>query len=172
MPPSFHFDVGSQYATCSVLCLVFGLTFLALGRRFPHIRGVATVGGSFLLFAAGLVLFLARGPVPFALSVVGSNMVLWIGLLLLYQGFADLLKLRSRLVAPALAALVGSALLAWFSRGEQPILHPPRIVERIVTLSVVGGAIAACFLVQLVRARRAATRWNALSSRLPPAACS
>jgi diguanylate cyclase (GGDEF)-like protein len=154
MNSDFHFDVGSQYATASVLCFVFGTAFLLLSRAFPNIRGIKRLALGFICAGTGLIVFLSRGPISFIPSVLLSNGLLWAGFLLFYSGTAMLLALRARLTVPASIAIAGLLCLAWLCRGPYNPAEPPHIVARIVSLSVVNALIIASLLSDVLRSTR------------------
>jgi len=144
----FHLDVGTQYAAGAVLCLAFGTTLYLVARRFPHIRGAFRLAEGFLLASLAIFAFLLRGRLPLTLSVLLANGLLWLAYLLFYTGVASLLEIRPRRVFPASVAIVAFLVIGYFAAVD------PRIVTRIVVISLANCLIQANMLVDLLRYER------------------
>lgn len=115
------------------VALAMGVILFTIARTYPRsIRGLTEWSLAALVIGFSLPLFMARGVIPDAFSIVLANLMVLIGFMMMNQGVRKFAGVPPRPIRAALLAFVLShvALFAWFT-----YVHPD-IGMRIAIMSV------------------------------------
>lgn len=145
------FDPRYLVVMAGFMSLVMSVVLFAMWRSYPRsIAGLAEWAAAPLLWCCAIALFLARGALPEALTIVAANGLLFAGALLFYLGS------RRQFGFPALApwsiwaalmlALMGT--LSWFTEVE------PSFAARVGTMTLAMCAVILAHMLLLLRQPR------------------
>jgi diguanylate cyclase (GGDEF)-like protein len=123
-----------------MLAVAFAVVFFCLKRTYPILRGINTIGISFLLGVPGTFLLASRGYIPFFLSVTVANSFIFGSFIFLYRGILRFLGSRRTSLVPVLVSCVSLAVLCYYSQFQDRIV--PRVVAISATIGFVRGLIA------------------------------
>jgi len=123
-----------------MLAVAFAIVFFSLKRTYPILRGINTIGISFLLGVPGTFLLGSRGYIPFFLSVTVANCFIFGSFIFLYRGILRFLGSRRTSLVPVFVSCIALAVLYYFSEIQDRIV--PRIVAISLTIGFVRGLIA------------------------------
>jgi diguanylate cyclase (GGDEF)-like protein len=123
-----------------LLASAFALVFFGMKRAYPNLRGINTIGISFLLGVPGALLLALRGSVPYFVSVLLANSFVLASFVFLYRGILRFLGSRRSILLPCAASYFSLAVLFYFTLVQDKIV--PRIVAVSVTIGLVRGLIA------------------------------
>ena len=123
-----------------MLAVAFAIVFFSLKRTYPILRGINTIGISFLLGVPGTFLLASRGYIPFFLSVTVANSFIFGSFIFLYRGILRFLGSRRTSLVPIFVSCISLAVLCYYSQVQDRIV--PRIVAISVTIGFVRGLIA------------------------------
>src|ERR1035437_2554444 len=123
-----------------MLAVAFAVVFFCLKRTYPILRGINTIGISFLLGVPGTFLLASRGYIPFFLSVTVANCFVFGSFIFLYRGILRFLGSRRTSLVPVVVSCISLAVLFYYSQIQNRIV--PRIVAISLTIGVVRGLIA------------------------------
>jgi diguanylate cyclase (GGDEF)-like protein len=123
-----------------MLAVAFAVVFFCLKRTYPILRGINTIGISFLLGVPGIFLLASRGYIPFFLSVTVANSFIFGSFIFLYRGILRFLGSRRTSLVPVLVSCVSLAVLCYYSQFQDRIV--PRVVAISATIGFVRGLIA------------------------------
>jgi diguanylate cyclase (GGDEF)-like protein len=123
-----------------IMAAVFSLVLFCMWRLYPQLRGVGSIAIGFSLGMPTALLFALRGHIPNFLSIVVSNLLVFLLYILLYRGI--LLFCQSKGYLPALVSMAVFALcvLIYFSRVHNDIV--PRIVVISLTVGLARALMA------------------------------
>ena len=123
-----------------MLAVAFAVVFFCLKRTYPILRGINTIGISFLLGVPGTFLLASRGYIPFFLSVTVANSFIFGSFIFLYRGILRFLGSRRTSLVPVFVSCVSLAVLCYYSQFQDRIV--PRVVAISATIGFVRGLIA------------------------------
>jgi diguanylate cyclase (GGDEF)-like protein len=134
------FDNRTLIACDFMLAVAFAVVFFSMKRSYPNLRGINTIGISFLLGVPGTFLIVSRGSIPDFLSVTVAHCFVFGSFVFLYRGILRFLGSRRSILIPSVASLMALAVLFYFSQIQNNIV--PRIVVLSLTVGLVRGLIA------------------------------
>ena len=134
------FDNRTLIACDFIVSIAFALVFFGMKRSYPSLRGINTVGISFLLGVPATFLLASRGSVPYFISVTIANCFVFGSFVFLYRGILRFIGSRRSSFVPIAVSCVSLVVLFYFSEVQQNIV--PRIVAISVTIGLVRGLIA------------------------------
>jgi diguanylate cyclase (GGDEF)-like protein len=140
MSPISSFDNRTLFSCLMLLAMVFGITFLAIRRAQPNLRGVGSVACCFLLSIPGIFLLLARPTLPAIASVVIANGLLLLSLILVYRGIVRFLGSPRSLHPVCAMAVLAMAVVFYFSQVQEHIV--PRLVALSFTIAAIRLLVA------------------------------
>jgi diguanylate cyclase (GGDEF)-like protein len=123
-----------------LLASAFAIVFFGMKRAYPSLRGINTIGISFLLGVPGALLLALRGSVPYFVSVLLANSFVLASFVFLYRGILRFLGSRRSILLPCAASYFSLAVLLYFTLVQDKIV--PRILAVSVTIGLVRGLIA------------------------------
>jgi diguanylate cyclase (GGDEF)-like protein len=123
-----------------MLAVAFAVAFFSLKRTYPILRGINTIGISFLLGVPGTFLLASRGYIPFFLSVTVANSFIFGSFIFLYRGILRFLGSRRTSLVPVIVSCISLAVLCYYSQFQDRIV--PRVVAISATIGFVRGLIA------------------------------
>lgn len=130
------------------VALAMGAILFTIAKTYPkNIRGLTEWSLAALVIGLSLPLFIARGVIPDAFSIVLANLMILIGFMMMDQGVRKFSGATPRISRPVLAAFVLSyvSLFAWFTYIQ------PHIGMRIATMSVFTLVVIADQLILVLR---------------------
>ncbi len=123
-----------------MLAVAFAIVFFSMKRSYPILRGINTIGVSFLLGVPGTLLLASRGEIPYFLSVTVAYCFVFGSFVFLYRGILRFLGSRRTSLVPVLISCISLAVLCYYSEFQDRIV--PRIIAVSVTIGFVRGLIA------------------------------
>ena len=123
-----------------MLAVSFAVVFFCLKRTYPILRGINTIGISFLLGVTGTFLLASRGYIPFFLSVTVANGFIFGSFIFLYRGILRFLGSRRTSLVPVFVSCISLAIVCYYSQFQDRIV--PRVVAISATIGFVRGLIA------------------------------
>jgi diguanylate cyclase (GGDEF)-like protein len=123
-----------------MLAVSFAVVFFCLKRTYPILRGINTIGISFLLGVPGTFLLASRGYIPFFLSVTVANGFIFGSFIFLYRGILRFLGSRRTSLVPVFVSCISLAIVCYYSQFQDRIV--PRVVAISATIGFVRGLIA------------------------------
>jgi diguanylate cyclase (GGDEF)-like protein len=123
-----------------MLAVAFAIVFFSMKRAYPILRGINTIGISFLLGVPGTLLLASRGEIPYFLSVTVAYSFVFGSFVFLYRGILRFLGTRRTSLMPVFVSCVSLAVLCYYSEFQDRIV--PRIIAVSVTIGFVRGLIA------------------------------
>lgn len=130
------------------VALAMGAILFTIAKTYPKsIRGLTEWSLAALVIGLSLPLFIARGVIPDAFSIVLANLMILIGFMMMNQGVRKFSGATPRISRAVLAAFVLSyvSLFAWFTYIQ------PHIGMRIATMSVFTLVVIADQLILVLR---------------------
>jgi len=130
------------------VALAMGAILFTIAKTYPKsIRGLTEWSLAALVIGFSLPLFIARGIIPDAFSIVLANLMILIGFMMMNQGLRKFSGATPRISRPVLAAFVLTyvSLFAWFTYIQ------PHIGMRIATMSVFTLVVIADQLILVLR---------------------
>jgi diguanylate cyclase (GGDEF)-like protein len=134
------FDNRTLVACDFMLAVAFAVVFFSMKRSYPNLRGINTIGISFLLGVPGTFLIASRGSLPNFLSITVAHCFVFGSFVFLYRGILRFLGSRRGILIPSVVSLMAIAVLFYFSQIQDNIV--PRIVVLSLTIGLVRGLIA------------------------------
>ena len=123
-----------------MLAVAFAVVFFCLKRTYPILRGINTIGISFLLGVPGTFLLASHGYIPHFLSVTVANSFIFGSFIFLYRGILRFLGSRRTSLVPVFVSCISLAVLCYYSQIQDRIV--PRVVAISATIGFVRGLIA------------------------------
>jgi diguanylate cyclase (GGDEF)-like protein len=123
-----------------MLALAFAIVFFGMKRTYPNLRGINTIAISFLLFVPGTTLVVARGFVPYFMSVTLANCCVFGSFVFLYRGILRFIGTRRTAILPIVISCISVGILFYYSQIQDRIV--PRVVAISLTVGVIRGLIA------------------------------
>ena len=123
-----------------MLAVAFAVAFFSLKRTYPILRGINTIGISFLLGVPGTFLLASHGYIPYFLSVTVANGFIFCSFIFLYRGILRFLGSRRTSLVPVIVSCISLAILCYYSQIQDRIV--PRVVAISATIGFVRGLIA------------------------------
>jgi len=130
------------------VALAMGAILFTIAKTYPKsIRGLTEWSLAALVIGFSLPLFIARGVIPDAFSIVLANLMILIGFMMMNQGLRKFSGATPRISRAVLAAfaLTYVSLFAWFTYIQ------PHIGMRIATMSVFTLVVIADQLILVLR---------------------
>ncbi|MBW8371707.1 MAG: diguanylate cyclase [Thiobacillus sp.] len=130
------------------VALAMGAILFTIAKTYPKsIRGLTEWSLAALVIGLSLPLFIARGVIPDAFSIVLANLMILIGFMMMNQGLRKFSGATPRISRAVLAAfaLTYVSLFAWFTYIQ------PHIGMRIATMSVFTLVVIADQLILVLR---------------------
>lgn len=123
-----------------MLAVAFAIVFFSMKRAYPILRGINTIGISFLLGVPGTLLLASRGEIPYFLSVTVAYCFVFGSFVFLYRGILRFLGSRRTSLVPVFVSCIALSVLCYYSEFQDRIV--PRIIAVSVTIGFVRGLIA------------------------------
>jgi diguanylate cyclase (GGDEF)-like protein len=123
-----------------MLALAFAAVFFGMKRTYPNLRGINTIAISFLLFVPGTTLVVARGSIPYFLSVTIANCCIFGSFVFLYRGILRFIGTRRTASVPIVISCLSVGILYYYSQVQDKVV--PRIVAISLTVGIIRGLIA------------------------------
>lgn len=139
------FDNRTLIACDLLLATVFAAVFFSMKRVYPTLRGIGSIGASFLLGVPGTFLLIARSNVSEFYTVMLTVSFVFGSFIFLYRGILRFIGSRRSAVLPILASFVCLAVLYYFSEVQESM------AARLVAISVTVGLIRGLIAVELFR---------------------
>src|SRR5580693_8966603 len=89
-----------------MLAVAFAIVFFSMKRAYPILRGINTIGISFLLGVPGTLLLASRGEIPYFLSVTVAYSFVFGSFVFLYRGILRFLGTRRTSLMPVFVSCV------------------------------------------------------------------
>ena len=134
------FDNRTLIACDFMLAVAFAIVFFAMKRSHPNLRGINTIGVSFLLAIPGTVLIASRGWLPPFISITIAHWFVLASFIFLYRGILRFIGSRRTSLFPILASCVALVVLFYYSQIQDRTI--PRIVALSFTVGLIRGLIA------------------------------
>ena len=146
--PSFD---NRTLLSCELLLAVsFAITFLAIRRAYPDLRGVSSIASGFLLGIPGLILLLSQGTLRPLASVVAANTLIFISFILFCSGILALLGSTRSAIPFWISTTLTIAVISYFSQVHDLIV--PRLI--VISFNVAFmRSLMALELFRLVKGR-------------------
>jgi diguanylate cyclase (GGDEF)-like protein len=131
-----------------VVALAMGAILFAVAKTYPRtIRGLTEWSAAAAIIGLSLPLFIARGAIPDAFSIVVANLMILAGFMMMSQGVRKFAGVRPRFGRAALAGFVLSylTLFVWFTYVD------PSIGMRIATMTTFTLVVVADQLAFVLR---------------------
>jgi diguanylate cyclase (GGDEF)-like protein len=123
-----------------MLALAFAIVFFGMKRTYPNLRGINTIAISFLLFVPGTTLVVARGSIPYFLSVTVANLCVFGSFVFLYRGILRFIGSRRSTIIPIVVSCISIGILFYYSQVQDRI--GPRVLAISLTVGLIRGMIA------------------------------
>ncbi|MCG7200214.1 GGDEF domain-containing protein [Marinobacter pelagius] len=137
---SIQLDFRTLSLTLMLFSLVFGFGMFAYSRAHPKFSGIKTIGVGYFLIGGGCVLLGLRHFIHDFASIVLSNTVIIMGVVLIYRGLFSFLGISLRFerwLSPTLVVLLAAVLYFY-------TFHIPDVNLRIQAFSIAFAV--ACFI--------------------------
>lgn len=138
-------DGGTLIACDFMLAVAFAIVFFGMRRSYPNLRGLNSIGVSFLMFVAGIILAVTHTRMPWFLSDALAISFIFTSFVFLYHGILRFIGVRRTALMPIALSLIAIAVLYYFSH-----VHD-RMAPRIIAVSLTIGAIRALIALELFR---------------------
>jgi diguanylate cyclase (GGDEF)-like protein len=123
-----------------MLALAFAIVFFGMKRTYPNLRGINTIGVSFLLFVPGTWLIAGQASLPYFVSVTLANCCVFGSFVFLYRGILRFIGSRRSAAIPIVISCMSVAILFYYSQIQDRIV--PRVVAISLTVGIIRGMIA------------------------------
>ncbi|HEV2618462.1 MAG TPA: GGDEF domain-containing protein, partial [Acidobacteriaceae bacterium] len=138
-------DGGTLIACDFMLAIAFALVFFGMRRSYPNLRGMNSIGISFLVFVFGIFLAVSATPIPWFVSGGVAIGCIFTSFVFLYRGVLRFIGSRRTAALPIALSSFAVAVLYYFSH-----VHD-KVGPRIVAISLTIGAIRALIALELFR---------------------
>jgi diguanylate cyclase (GGDEF)-like protein len=138
-------DGGTLIACDLMLAVAFAIVFFGMRRSYPNLRGMNSIGISFLMFVSGIFLAVTSTPIPWFVSGAVAICCIFASFVFLYRGILRFIGSRQTSFLPIAFSSIAVAVLYYFSHVQD------RLAPRIVAISLTIGAIRALIALELFR---------------------